>query len=269
MLRGGFGLFYDRPFDNLWQNVQSNNISLPLYSVSSHDELSAARIGGASFICQSASGARRLSASDSDGPEASQRLCGDSFSSAYSIRFPENLTLEVNGTGSLGRRLITSDIVNRQFTTTTGFDGRTQRKLPRYRVALEPGAFRLLRAEFPAALPPAHIPVSGRIHLEPCRRQSERPAGRGVVQPGIHDRLERRGVHYTLIIRAAIQQQRRSGEFRFRSAAEPVHSWRVAIRRAAASAARLASFVDGGIPHRVSLFRSGAAVRNRTGDRCN
>lgn len=42
----------------------------------------------------------------------------------------DNLTVEVNGTGSLGRRLITSDIVNRQFTTTTGIDGRPNEALP-------------------------------------------------------------------------------------------------------------------------------------------
>ena len=40
-----------------------------------------------------------------------------------------NLTIEVNGTGSEGHRLITTDIVNRQFTTTTG-DGRPNESLP-------------------------------------------------------------------------------------------------------------------------------------------
>ena len=48
----------------------------------------------------------------------------------------DNLTVEVNGTGSLGRRLITTDIVNRQFTTTTGFDGRPNEALPDVSVAI-------------------------------------------------------------------------------------------------------------------------------------
>ncbi len=28
-------MFYDRPFDNLWQDVSSNNISLPLFTLRS------------------------------------------------------------------------------------------------------------------------------------------------------------------------------------------------------------------------------------------
>ena len=30
LLRGGFGIYYDRPFDNLWENVRNNNFILPL-----------------------------------------------------------------------------------------------------------------------------------------------------------------------------------------------------------------------------------------------
>ena len=33
VFRGGYGIFYDAPFDNLWQNVRNNNIVLPLYTV--------------------------------------------------------------------------------------------------------------------------------------------------------------------------------------------------------------------------------------------
>ena len=43
-MRGGFGMFYDRPFDNLWQNVRNNGILLPFvpFVSGSNDELSAA-----------------------------------------------------------------------------------------------------------------------------------------------------------------------------------------------------------------------------------
>ena len=34
LLRGAFGTFYDPPFDNLWENVRSNNIILPTISLS-------------------------------------------------------------------------------------------------------------------------------------------------------------------------------------------------------------------------------------------
>ena len=33
LLRGAFGTFYDRPFDNLWENVRSNNVILPLLTL--------------------------------------------------------------------------------------------------------------------------------------------------------------------------------------------------------------------------------------------
>jgi hypothetical protein len=42
----------------------------------------------------------------------------------------DNLTLEVNATASRGRRLTTSDIVNRQYTLTTTIDGRPNENLP-------------------------------------------------------------------------------------------------------------------------------------------
>ena len=41
----------------------------------------------------------------------------------------DNLTFEVNGTGARGRRLITTDIVNRQFTELDG-TGRPNESLP-------------------------------------------------------------------------------------------------------------------------------------------
>ena len=35
ILRGGFGIFYDRPFDNLWENVRNNNFILPVLTITS------------------------------------------------------------------------------------------------------------------------------------------------------------------------------------------------------------------------------------------
>ncbi len=43
-----------------------------------------------------------------------------SYFAGVQHRFGDNLTLEVNGLGTYGRRLITTDIVNRDFTLTTG-----------------------------------------------------------------------------------------------------------------------------------------------------
>lgn len=129
VLRGGFGLFYDRPFDNLWQSVQANSISLPLYTVS----------GPTNYLAPVAS-ALPLYANQPQAPGGFPPLIlmdpklknGYAENSFLGIQhsFSGNLTLEVNGTSSLGRRLITSDIVNRQFTTTQGFDGRPNENFP-------------------------------------------------------------------------------------------------------------------------------------------
>src|SRR5208283_1028545 len=35
LLRGAFGTFYDRPFDNLWENVRNNSVVLPFVDVNS------------------------------------------------------------------------------------------------------------------------------------------------------------------------------------------------------------------------------------------
>ena len=32
LLRGAFGTFYDRPFDNLWENLRNNSLILPTFN---------------------------------------------------------------------------------------------------------------------------------------------------------------------------------------------------------------------------------------------
>ena len=40
VLRGGFGTFYDRPFDNLWENLRNNGIVVPLLTLpAGHNQL--------------------------------------------------------------------------------------------------------------------------------------------------------------------------------------------------------------------------------------
>jgi hypothetical protein len=129
IVRGGYGIFYDAPFDNLWQNARSNGILLPFYTVpsaSSTNYLQSIASVLPSYAHQSP---------NSDFPGLT--LLDPNLRNGYAQNFfvgvqqsvGENLTFEVNGTGSLGRRLITTDVVNRQFTTLQG-DGRPNEALP-------------------------------------------------------------------------------------------------------------------------------------------
>ncbi len=128
VLQGGFGLFYDRPFDNLWQTVQSNSITAALYSISGPTNYLApiaSVLPSYANQPQAAGGYPPLVLMD---PNLKNGYAENSF---LGIRqsFRSSLTLEVNGTSSLGRDLITSDIVNRQFTTTQG-NGRPNEDFP-------------------------------------------------------------------------------------------------------------------------------------------
>lgn len=129
IVRGGYGIFYDAPFDNLWQNVRNNNILLPLYTVPfSPNTNYLAPISSVlpQYANQStASGFPSITMMD---PNLRNGYAQDFFVGIQQS-VGDNLTFEVNGTGSLGRRLITTDIVNRQFTTTVG-DGRPNESLP-------------------------------------------------------------------------------------------------------------------------------------------
>jgi len=129
ILRGGFGLFYDRPFDNLWQNVRSNGIVLPLYVVPAGFTNYLAPISTVLPLYKDQS-------RDSDFPGLTlmdPRLRNGYSETAFigvQQHLRENLTVEVNGTAARGRRLITSDIINRQFTTADSYPGRPNEALP-------------------------------------------------------------------------------------------------------------------------------------------
>ena len=118
-LRGGYGIFYDSPFDNLWQNVRNNSMQLPLLPIASTtfnylQPLSA--IVPATPITVASSNFPSITLLD---PHLRNGYAQDFFLGVQHT-LTSNLTLEANGTGALGRRLITNDIVNRQYTELTG-----------------------------------------------------------------------------------------------------------------------------------------------------
>ena len=129
VVRGGFGIFYDRPFDNLWQNVRNNEILLPLYTVSMNGPTNYLQP-----IPQALSlYANQSRASDFPGITLIDPNLHNGYTQTSFLGVQQNvaggLTVEVNGTSALGRRLITTDTVNRQFTTVNG-DGRPNETFP-------------------------------------------------------------------------------------------------------------------------------------------
>ena len=119
LLRGGFGTFYDRPFDNLWENVRDNNLVLPVLRLPPGQTNFLAPV---STVLQTFQG-QALASTFPDLTLVDPHLRNGrvkSYFAGVQQRITDNLTLEVNALGSYGRSLITTDVINRDFSTATG-----------------------------------------------------------------------------------------------------------------------------------------------------
>ncbi len=127
LLRGAYGIFYDRPYDNLWQNVRSNNIAVPLYTLHGATDF----LAPVTSTLQMQKPAPALS--DFPALTAVQKDLRNgriqSYFAGVQQRLPGNWTLDVNGQGTYGSRLVATDVINREFTTSVG-DGRINPNLP-------------------------------------------------------------------------------------------------------------------------------------------
>jgi len=129
LIRGGFGIFYDRPFDNLWQNLRNNAGYLSSFFLS----------GTVNYLQPVANVIKGQQPSFQGGAGAFPNLTlfdgnlknGYTQTSFLGVQrqIGDNLTIEANGTSALGRDLITTDLVNRQFTTLDGL-GYPNQNLP-------------------------------------------------------------------------------------------------------------------------------------------
>ena len=95
VLRGGFGIFYDRPFDNEWENLRNNSVVLAYVSP-----------GQAPTVDDNFSRITFYQPSIRS-PYVENYFIG------LQRQVTNTLTVSANGLGSLGRRLITTDILNR------------------------------------------------------------------------------------------------------------------------------------------------------------
>ncbi len=119
LLRGGFGTFYDRPFDNLWENVRDNNLILPVLQLPAGQTNFLAPV---SSVLQTFQG-QTLASTFPDLTLVDPNLRNGrvkSYFAGVQQRITGNLELEVNGLGAYGRSLITTDVINRSFSTLAG-----------------------------------------------------------------------------------------------------------------------------------------------------
>src|SRR5262249_42121361 len=103
LVRGAYGIFYDRPYDNLWQNVRTNNFILPSFPLS----------GTVNYLAGSTAQLKSLDGRFLDTSFPNLTLVDPNMRDAYVHSFfwgvrhqvTENWTLEVNTLGSLGRKI--------------------------------------------------------------------------------------------------------------------------------------------------------------------
>ena len=125
LLRGGYGIFYDRPFDNLWENIRNNGIVVP-------PSLSLPP-GAFNYLAPIPTVLASLPAQVINTGFPDLTLVNpslrngrvQSYFAGMQHRITDNFTVEVNGLGSYGRRLITTDIVNRDFSVNRGIGNPT------------------------------------------------------------------------------------------------------------------------------------------------
>jgi len=112
VLRAAYGVFYDRPFDNSWQNLRNNRLQLAQFPINTFT---------ADFLEPLAQALPRYRNQGFAGGFPSLTLFQPGFRTAYvhsyftgiQHRLGDSWTFSLTGSGSLGRKLITTDLINR------------------------------------------------------------------------------------------------------------------------------------------------------------
>lgn len=109
LLRGAFGLFYDRPFDNLWQTLRNNNIA---FYFQPNLPAGVNYLNPVRQVLSAFSLARTSVPSVTLFQPGLRNGYAQNFFLGLQQRITGNLSLELNGIGSLGRRLLSNDLFN-------------------------------------------------------------------------------------------------------------------------------------------------------------
>jgi len=123
VLRGGFGIFYDRPFDNIWLTMQANNLLLATaFNPNIPFQLPVLQAAAATNL--------QVLLAFTFGPsEQSITFFQGNLRSGYAEngflgleqRISDRFTIQTNFVSSLGRELLTADIVNRPLSAPVSF----------------------------------------------------------------------------------------------------------------------------------------------------
>ena len=113
-LRGSWGLFYDRPFDNLWQNIRNNGFTLASFTL---DAVPRNYLQAPATTLRGFQG--QLVAADFPDLTLLEHDWKPARSASYFVavdhQFAGDWRAEVQGLGNRGRHLVSTDFVNRPF----------------------------------------------------------------------------------------------------------------------------------------------------------
>ena len=159
LVRGAYGVFYDRPFDNLWQNVRANRVRVPAFipsgAVDFLEPVSQA-LGRYQRQAELAVSGAQFPSATYFRPEIRTAYAQTYF---YGVQHlvAEAWSVEINGAGSLGRKLLVTDTWNRSLAAPYGYVAyRDSQGLSNYQGLTAIARYRGRRAQFQAAYTFSH-----------------------------------------------------------------------------------------------------------------